>query len=210
MKKILWLLLSMPLGVVLFYTPLLTAEEPPGPEKPDLSGKKIVMIFASSKFRDEELKEPKKIFEDCGAKVTLASSSLKPARGMLGMMVKADILLKDIKVEEYDAVIFVGGIGAREYFNDKTAHKICKETVEKDKLLGAICIAPAILANCGVLKDKRATVWKDEAQTLKAEGAIYTAKPVEVDGKIITGNGPKAAKEFGQRIAQLLAQKKEE
>ena len=210
MKKILWSLLFILVGMVFLYTPLRAAEEPAWPGRPDLSGKRIVMIFASSNFRDEELKTPKKILEDCGAKVTLASSSLKPARGMLGMMARADILLKDVKVEEYEGIVFVGGSGAREYFNDKTAHKICKGAVEKNKVLGAICLAPAILAHSGVLKAKRATVWKGEAKTLKAAGAIYTGKAVEVDGKIITADGPKAAGAFGQKIAEALAQKKEE
>ena len=206
MKGILWSLMCVVVaGTAFLYMPLCAAEEPP-----DLSGKKVVMIFASSNFRDEELKTPRKILEDYGAKVTLASSSLKPARGMLGMMAKADILLKDVKVEEYDGIVFVGGLGAREYFNDKTAHKICKEAVEKNKVLGAICIAPAILAHSGVLKGKRATVWKGEAKTLKAAGAIYTGKAVEVDGKIITADGPKAAGLFGQKTARVLAQKKEE
>lgn len=209
MKRILWLPLCVLIGTVLVCAPLRAAEEPAWPGRPDLSGKRIVMIFASSNFRDEELKTPKKILEDCGAKVTLASSSLKPARGMLGMMARADILLKDVKVEEYEGIVFVGGSGAREYFKDKTAHKICKVAVEKNKVLGAICLAPAILAHSGVLKGKRATVWKGEAKTLKAAGAIYTGKAVEVDGKIITADGPKAAGVFGQKIAVMLAQKKE-
>jgi protease I len=82
--------------------------------------------------------------------------------------------------------------------------------VDKDKILAAICIAPAILAHGGVLKDKRATVWKSQAQALKANAAIYTAKPVQIDGKIITADGPKSAHIFGRKIAELLAQKKED
>ena len=41
-------------------------------------------------------------------------------------------------------------------------------------------------------------------ENIKNEGAIYTGNSVEVDGKIVTGNGPTAAKEFGEKIAELL------
>ncbi|MCD6082498.1 DJ-1/PfpI family protein, partial [Candidatus Aerophobetes bacterium] len=116
-----------------------------------LKGKKAVMIIAEKNFRDEELFEPKKILEAEGVKVIVASTSFNTARGMLGGKVKPDMLLSEIKVDDYDAIIFVGGSGASQYWNDSLAHNIAKEAVEKNKVLGAICIAPVTLANAGVL-----------------------------------------------------------
>jgi protease I len=172
----------------------------------DLGGRKVVMIIASRDFRDEELQKPKSVIEQRGAQVTIACSTLGVVTGVKGMKVTPDILLDQVKVEDYDAVIFVGGPGSSEYWDDPKAHSIAKETVAADKILGAICIAPVTLANAGVLEGKKATVYSSEKGRLEASGAIYTGADVEVDGKIITGNGPGAAEEFGEAIARTLAE----
>lgn len=173
-------------------------------QKSFASEKKILMIIAHKDFRDEELLIPKKMFEENGYKVVIASSSLEIAEGMLGAKVKPDILIEDVKVNEYKAIVFVGGVGAKEYFHNADALKIVKEAVKEKKVLGAICLAPRILAEAGVLKGKKATVWHSESKFLETKGAIYTGNPVEVDGKIVTGAGPFAAKEFAKKILNLL------
>lgn len=170
-----------------------------------LKGKKAVMIIAEKNFRDEELFEPKKILEAEGVKVIVASTSFNTARGMLGGKVKPDMLLSEIKVDDYDAIIFVGGSGASQYWNDSLAHNIAKEAVEKNKVLGAICIAPVTLANAGVLRGKKATVWPSERGKIEARGAIYTGESVQIEGKIITAEGPQAARKFGEAIAKALS-----
>jgi len=169
-----------------------------------LQGKSILMIIAHQDFRDEEYEEPRQVFEGRGAKVTVASSSLETAKGALGAQVKPDLLLKDAAVGDYDAIVFVGGPGAQEYWDDPVAHVIAQEAVAEGKVLAAICIAPATLARAGVLKGKKATVFSSEAGALKAGGANYTGASVERDGLIITANGPQAAAEFAEEIAKAL------
>lgn len=127
---------------------------------------------------------------------------------MLGAVVTPQILIDQVKVDEYEAIVFVGGVGAQEYFNHPIAHKIAKEAVNKGKILAAICIAPRILAEAGVLKGKKATVWASEGKILEEKGANYTGKSVEVDGNIVTGSGPQAAEEFAKSIIKLLKAKK--
>jgi protease I len=173
---------------------------------PDLNGKSVVMIIASRDFRDEELREPESILEQKGAQVTIACSALTEAKGMKGMKVKPDISLDQVNVEDYDAVVFIGGSGAEEYWNDSKAHNIARETIAADKVLGAICIAPVTLANAGVLNGKKATVYFSEKGKLKAAGADYTGADVQVDGKIITANGPGAAARFGEAVARALGE----
>jgi protease I len=125
---------------------------------------------------------------------------------MFGATVRPDIKLEQVRVDDYDAVIFVGGSGSAVYFNDDRALSIAREAFDKRKKTCAICIAPVILANAGVLKGKRATVWNgDYVEMLEAGGATYTGRPVEVDGNVITANGPKAARDFGRAIAKELA-----
>jgi len=169
-----------------------------------LEGKKILMIVASNNFRDEELYDPKEIFEQEGAKATIASSSLKESRGVLGAIAKPDILIGDVEAGDYDAVIFVGGGGSSEYWEDAQAHKIARSALEKGKLLGAICIAPVTLAKAGLLKGKKSTVWSSEAGKLREMGAIYTGTGVEVDGNIITANGPQSAKKFAEAFVNAF------
>jgi len=172
---------------------------------PEIKGKKVVMIIARHKFRDEELFETRKVLESAGASVTVACSSLHPAVGMLGGTAKADILVTQVNVPDYDAIVFVGGGGASEYLNDPTAQNIARQAAQQGKILAAICIAPSTLANAGVLRGKRATCFSSAARNLKAKGATYTGAPVERDGNIITGSGPRAATQFGETIVAALA-----
>ncbi|MDI6890946.1 MAG: DJ-1/PfpI family protein [Thermodesulfovibrionales bacterium] len=176
-----------------------------GDTSPGIEGKKVVMIISSKNFRDEELQKPLSILKEHGARVTIACSSLKMAEGMLGAKVKPDILIKDVNVADFDAVVFVGGSGASEYWNDPIAHKIAREAFKQNKVLCAICIAPVTLANAGVLKGKKATVWSSEKDKIVATGAIYTGADVQVDGRIITANSPVSAKKFAEAIVNALA-----
>lgn len=169
-----------------------------------IAGKKVLMIIASDKFRDEELFESHKILSEAGADITVASSKVGSITGMLGGKAQASKDIKEVRAGDYDAVIFVGGSGASEYFNDLTAHKIAQEAVAASKVVGAICIAPSTLANAGVLAGKKATCYTSEKANLIVKQADYTGKGVEVDGKIITADGPDSAKAFGQAIVKAL------
>jgi protease I len=162
------------------------------------------MVIASQQFRDEEYQKPRALLEAAGASVTVASSSLKEAVGMLGLRVKPDLLLKDTRMGEFNAVVFVGGMGATEYWENPTAHALARSAYEAGKPTSAICLAPMTLANAGLLKEKRATIWKDAAGDFKTKGVVYTGRPVEQDGLLITGSGPEAAEAFGKALVEAL------
>jgi len=166
--------------------------------------KKVVMVIAQDGFRDEELLQPKEILERNGIEVKVASSSLAQAKGMLGAKVKPDILVSDINIRDFAAVVFVGGAGASQYWDDPVAQKLAEDALNANRIVAAICIAPVTLAKAGILKGKRATVWSSEAEQLKAAGANYTGRAVEKDGDIITGSGPTAAREFAEEIVRAL------
>ena len=166
--------------------------------------KNVVMIVASENFRDEELFKTREVLEQHGAGVVVASSSLDTSKGMLGGTVKPDLLIGNVDVTKYDGVVFIGGSGAKEYWDDKVAHSIALAAVQQDKVLGAICIAPVTLARAGVLHGKKATVFPSVADQLTAKGAIYIKAAVQEDGKIITADGPTSAKQFGEALAKAL------
>ncbi|MBN1544218.1 DJ-1/PfpI family protein [Candidatus Woesearchaeota archaeon] len=171
----------------------------------DISGKSILMVIAPEGFRDEEFLEPEAVFERAGADVTVASKGVSVAKGKLGATAEVDIDISDVNVEDYDAVVFIGGPGASVYFDDPTALKIAKDAYAAGKVAAAICIAPSILANAGVLKGRKATCFESESGNVGEKSAGYTGEPVTVDGLIVTANGPAAAKRFGQEIVKLLS-----
>ena len=175
-------------------------------ESKSLTGKRVVMIIAPEGFRDEELIEPQGILYDRGAEVKVASKSLETAKGMLGVQVKPDLLVSDIKAEDWDAIILVGGGGSSVYWDDSLLHSMLNEAVKQNKIVGAICIAPVTLANAGILAGKKATVYSSETQKLVDKGAECTGKDVERDGNVITASGPPAAKRFGEALAEALSE----
>lgn len=171
--------------------------------------KKAVFIIAFRNFKDEEYFVPKKILEEAGVKVRTASNKIGMAVGSGGGEAQVDILVDDLAVADFEAVIFVGGGGCLPDLDNETSYRVAKETVAQNKILAAICIAPVILAKAGVLKGKKATVWnavadRSDIETLEENGAIFENKPVVQDGNIITANGPAAAQEFGQTISSTL------
>jgi protease I len=164
------------------------------------------MIIAPQNFRDEELIHTREEFERAGGNVTVASISTDTAKGMFGAIAKPDITLDQVSVDEYDAIVFVGGSGAEVYFENPLAQNIARQGYSKNKLVTAICIAPSILANADLLQGKRATVWAGDKyiNILRSKGANYTGESVTKDNRIITANGPEAAREFGKTIINNL------
>ncbi|MBL7150143.1 MAG: DJ-1/PfpI family protein [Candidatus Pacebacteria bacterium] len=198
------------------------------PEK-NLTGKQIAIVVSFKDFRDEEYFVPKEILTAAGAKIKTVSTKGGLAVGADGGEAEIDLLISEINIAKFadlqsksshdsiqsissfDAVVFIGGPGALKYLDNEDFYKLARETIAQDKVLAAICISPVILAKAGVLEGKRATVWsspmdKEPIRTLKDYGAVYQDAPVVIDGKIITGNGPAAAKRFTEAIVMLLTE----
>lgn len=165
---------------------------------------KALVIIAQSGYQDIEYAGTRKGLDSADYDVTVASTEEGVCHGKLGGSEDATIALRDVKAADYDIVAFIGGPGATPLADNREAQRIAREAVDQGKRLGAICIAPTILAKAGVLQGKKATVWDSggvQAQLLTSCGATYTEQAVTVDGLIITANGPAAAEEFGKRLA---------
>jgi protease I len=169
-----------------------------------LSGKKILFILPPRQFRDEEYQKPKALFDESGARVTVASSTLAPAHGMLGTVVTPDALITDVKATDFDAIVLVGGVGSNAFWHHGVVHRLVNDSYQAGKVVGAICLAPVTLANAGVLKGKKATAYPSAESYLKWKGATYTGSSVEIAGNIVTAKGPEAAEEFVRTVARLL------
>ena len=175
----------------------------------DFKNKKIVLIIAFRDFRDEEYFIPKEILEKNNIEVKTASAEKGTAIGVNGGEANVDILAEEINLPDFDGIIFIGGPGTLKELDNENSYKIARETISQNKILGAICISPVILAKAEVLNEKQATVWsspmdKEPIRILEQEGAIYQDKPVVIDKNIITAKGPAAAQEFAKTLVEAL------
>ncbi len=165
-----------------------------------------LLVIAQNGFQDHELGPTRNALLNAGFSVVLASTQIGACVGKYGSTEEATIVLKDVRVSAYDRIAFIGGPGAFALVENEDALRIARETASSALILGAICIAPKILAAAGVLAGKKATVAESDGTPkvfLVEKGAVYTGEAVTVDGGIITANGPDAAEEFGQIFATM-------
>ncbi len=176
-----------------------------------MKAKKIIIIVPFKDFRDEEYFIPKENFEAKSFEVKTASNELGNAFGADGGEVIVDIKLSEIKLNDFDALVFVGGPGCLKNLNNEESHDLIVKANNLKKIIAAICISPLILAEAGILKNKKSTVWHDDLnkepiKKIKELEAIYLNEKVVVDERIITANGPSAAKEFSEAVIEVLSQ----
>lgn len=200
MKKIIWFL-------ILFF--LLngcgTNKNIPQPKDNNmLKNKNILIVVAPKDFRDQEYSDAKAIFSAAGIKTAVASIQTGTAVGIEGTEVMIDMVVGQVKVNKFDAVVFIGGAGMLEIVNDESLQILAKKFYQAEKITAAICAAPGILAQTGILDGKNATSWSGLRNTLEKNGAYFVSQPVVVDGKIITADGPEATKKFAEEIIKAL------
>lgn len=164
----------------------------------------VVLVIAPEMFRDEEYAVPKRVLEERGASTVTASRAPGEAYGKLGMVAPVDISVAEAAESAWDAVIFVGGGGAEVYFDDPSAHALARSVLANGGIVGAICIAPSILAHAGLLDGVAATAFPTQEGDLRAYGALWTGEDVTESLPIVTANGPEAAALFGEAIARAL------
>ncbi len=196
-----------PLYIISIGYPRVVSEPEQAEAAEEKPAAKALVIIPSQQFRDEELFDTLAVFRDAGIEATIASSKTGEITGMLGGKAEAGVLISLVEIDPYDAFVFIGGSGAKAYFEDPVALKIAQQADEQKKILGAICIAPSILANAGVLRGKNATAFSSERANLRKAGANYSPMNVVKHGNIITASGPQAAIQFANMIAREVLQK---
>lgn len=126
--------------------------------------------------------------------------------GAHGVIVNADNIFTEVSLAESELVVLPGGMpGALNLRNDETLCAVLKKRASENLAVAAICAAPFILGELGILQGKRATCYPGFED--KLAGATVTGAMVEWDGNIITGKGPAAAMEFALTIVEALAGK---
>ena len=170
--------------------------------------KKVLLIVAHKGFQPIEYGVPKEILESGGIQVLTASDlSGMAISSTAAEHARIDLVLEEVKSADYDGIFFVGGSGAHEFLENESAYRIAREALAANKVLGAICYSPRILAHAGVLKNKKATGWDGDNELsgiLDAAGAEYVREQVVADGKLITATGPPAAEEWSRKILEKI------
>ena len=166
--------------------------------------KSAVLIIAQKDFRDEELFETRQALLGRKVAVAVAAPTRHAAIGVAGSDVQPDLAIREVEVRAFDALVFIGGIGSHDYFQDPIARKLIHEFTKAHKIVAGICDASSILANAGVLLGKRVTGFHTQEKNLVSRGAEYTGMPVEVDGLVVTGRDRYCSRQFGEQIAELL------
>lgn len=115
-----------------------------------------------------------------------------------------DTVIDTVTPEDFDMVVLPGGQPGADNLNaDPRVRDLVSKFYGKGKLMGAICAAPYVLANAGVLDGRRATAFPSYRGRLGT--AKYEERPVVEDGNVLTSRGPATALAFGLAIAAKLA-----
>jgi len=166
--------------------------------------RRVLMVVASRNFRDEEYFDVRRVLESYGLEVVTASPKEGHVRSTFGRFIMVDMLLSCARARDFDAIVFVGGQGVMELLEVRSVKRLILDAVSLGRVVSAICMAPILLANAGVLKGRRVTGYPDVKDALISAGAIWTSEGVACDGNIVTADGPASAVAFGDAIANLL------
>lgn len=159
-----------------------------------------VYEFLADGFEEVEALAPLDILRRGGMDVvTVSINEGNLVEGAHGVTVVADSTIEEIDTADADLLILPGGMpGAKNLLECKAVCDALLRQHAAGKLIGAICAAPMVLGQNGILEGKKATCYPGFESNLN--GATYTAELVTVDGNVITGRGPGAAMEFGYTL----------
>lgn len=121
--------------------------------------------------------------------------------GGRGVRVIMDKSLKDVKVGDYDGIVVPGGTrGCINLGKSEKVKKMLLEFYEQGKLVAGICAAPKVLAEAGVLKTKKATIYPG----MEREIPYPRGDKIVIDGNVITSQGPGTVIDFALAIIEYL------
>jgi protein deglycase len=127
----------------------------------------------------------------------------KKVTGSHNITVMCDKLFEEVDYEEYDMIVLPGGMpGALKLSEHEGVVSQIRQFHKEGKMIAAICAAPSILGDSGILKGRKAVCYPGFEGRLT--GAIVTNEKVEVDENIITSRGMGTANDFGLAIIEKL------
>ncbi len=143
-----------------------------------------------------------------GVEVTTAGLQSGPVTASRGVVIVPQTDLDHAMQRDYDMVVLPGGLpGATNLDTDPRVHTLLKKMATADKYIAAICAAPRVLGNAGLLDGKQATSYPGHVDKMDLPGVTYLEAPVVQDGKVITSRGPGTAMDFTLALIEILVGK---
>lgn len=166
---------------------------------------KSVLVILGKGFEELEAVGPIDVLRRANVTVTLASTEPSlTVQGRNSMLLVADVLLDAVAHQSFDAVIVPGGPAVAALRQDERVLSLLRRHASAAKILGAICAAPLVLAEAGLLEGRRYTGHASIAPSLPA---LVTTQAVVVDGRLLTSRGAGTAVHFGLALVEALVGK---
>lgn len=168
---------------------------------------KILFAIASDRFMDQEYVVPRKALENAGIECLVASTIHGRCYGMHGEIVDTDYSFDEVNPADFDGIVIAGGIGCQdELWRNEKLIDIANKLGNAGKLTAAICLAPVILAEAGLLAGKRAAVFDTPAskRILLLDKANVVDEKVVTDGTVVTAQSPFDADAYAKAILAVL------
>jgi 4-methyl-5(b-hydroxyethyl)-thiazole monophosphate biosynthesis len=166
---------------------------------------KALVILATG-FEEIETVTIIDILRRAGVNVTIAGLTPTVLEGAHSIKIVPDKFIDNMKIEDFDAVVIPGGNpGYKNLRKDPRVIKLIKNAFKSNKIVAAICAAPAVLSDAGILNGKNSTIYPGMENEIEKGGGIPKQDIVVVDGKIITSRGPATALPFALKLAEKLA-----
>lgn len=177
--------------------------------------RKNVAILATNGFEESELREPKKALEKAGANVhivSLKSGEIKSwTDGNWRKAYKVDKKLDEVTQADYNALMLPGGlINPDTLRTNEKAINFVKSFFENHKPVAAICHAPWLLAEAGVLEGRNITSYKSIKTDMINAGANWTDEEVVEDSGLVTSRNPNDLPAFNAKLVEEVYEGKHE
>jgi protein deglycase len=162
--------------------------------------RKRVLCLLVDGFEEIELVTPVDLLRRAGVEVVVATLAGELVTGRNGIRIAADALLDDTCGEDFDLLLLPGGPGVALMRQDGRASKLAREFADAGKPVAAICAAPLLLQDAGLLPGRRFTAHFSIAGDLEGGGG----ERVVLDGGLLTSRGAGTALDFGLALVALL------
>ncbi|MBI5422649.1 MAG: DJ-1/PfpI family protein [Opitutae bacterium] len=162
-----------------------------------------VLTLLADGFEEIEAFAPVDLLRRAGVEVTVATlNDNRHATGRSGIVAHGDVALAAVGESLFDLVFLPGGAGVKLLRADARVREVVLRHASTDRWLAAICAAPTVLNDCGLLAGKRYTAHFSVAGELPA---ILFDERVVTDGKITTSRGAGTSIDFGLHLVRLLS-----
>jgi len=164
---------------------------------------KVAIILADG-FEELEAVAIIDVLRRAGIDVVSAGLKEGPVSSARKVKIIPDASIDEINSNDFDMVVLPGGLPGSDNLNaDKRVGDLIRDFNDKGKVTGAICAAPYVLANAGILEGKHATSYPSFKE--KLGNVEYEEKPVVTDGNVMTSRGPGTAICFGLAIVERFS-----